>query len=271
MAEGASSRYLEKVFMDATDPIVIEDLGGRVVDLNLAAEREYGWSRGEFVGEPIKRIVPADRHAQADELLRRCLDGETLRNVEGVRVSKAGDEITVLLTLSLLKDDAGGAMAIASYAKDITDLRRLEAAQKTQREEVIAAQAAALSQLSTPVTELWHGILLLPVVGIVDSRRAQDIMNAILEKISEAQATRFIVDISGVPIVDTAVANHLIKITKATSLMGCECTISGVSAAIAQTIVELGIDVGKVRTTATLRDALEGSFRDVGIEIAEAR
>jgi PAS domain S-box-containing protein len=271
MAEGASPRYLEKVFMDATDPIVIEDLEGTVIELNLAAAQEYGWDREELIGLPIKRIVPGDRHGEADQLLARCRDGEVVRNVEGVRVSKAGAPIDVLLTLSLLKDDAGKAMAIASFAKDITQLRKLEEAQRTQVEAVIAAQSEALTQLSTPVTELWHGILLLPIVGIIDSRRAQDVMNAVLEKVSESQATRFIIDISGVAIVDTAVANHLIKITKATRLMGCECTISGVSPAIAHTMVELGVDVGKVRTTAALRDALEASFLDVGIEIAEAR
>jgi rsbT co-antagonist protein RsbR len=96
-------------------------------------------------------------------------------------------------------------------------------------------------------------------------------MSAMLTKISEVQAKVIILDIGGVAIVDTAVANHLIKITKATKLMGCECTISGVSPAIAQTIVELGIDVGEIRTTATLRDALEAAFRDVGIKIADAR
>ena len=105
---------------------------------------------------------------------------------------------------------------------------------------------------------------------IIDSKRARDVMNATLAKIAESQAKIFILDISGVGVVDTAVANHLIKISRATRLMGCECTISGVSAAIAQTIVELGIDVGIVKTTATMKDALADSFRRLGLEIAEA-
>jgi rsbT co-antagonist protein RsbR len=132
---------------------------------------------------------------------------------------------------------------------------------------IIAEQSQTLMEMSTPVTAIWDGILMLPVVGIIDSKRAQDIMNAMLSMIADTKAKVFILDISGVAVVDTAVANHLIKITKATKLMGCECTISGVSPAIAQTVVELGIDVGNVSTTANLRDALTYAFRKTGVEI----
>jgi rsbT co-antagonist protein RsbR len=125
--------------------------------------------------------------------------------------------------------------------------------------------------MSTPVTAIWRDILMLPLVGIIDSGRAQDIMNAMLTAIAETQARVIIMDISGVAVVDTAVANHLIKITKATKLMGCDCTISGVSPAIAQTMVELGIEVGDVQTTATLKDALVDAFRTTGAEIRDAK
>ena len=95
-------------------------------------------------------------------------------------------------------------------------------------------------------------------------------MNNSLNKISETHAQSFILDISGVAVVDTAVANHLIKITKATKLMGCECIISGVSPAIAQTIVELGIDIGTIKTTPDMKAALESSFKQMGMEIRNA-
>ncbi len=133
--------------------------------------------------------------------------------------------------------------------------------------EKIADQARSILEMSTPVTALWEDILMLPVVGIVDSRRAQDIMRSVLTRIAETRARVFIMDISGVSVMDTAVANHLVKVTRATRLMGCECLLSGLSPAIAQTIVELGIDVGKVHTRATLRDALEDAFGRIGIEI----
>ena len=133
--------------------------------------------------------------------------------------------------------------------------------------QTITRQSRSLVEMSTPVTMIWDGVLLLPIVGVVDSQRAQGIMQTMLAKVGETNSKVAILDISGVAIVDTAVANHLIKITKATRLMGCECTISGVSPAIAQTIVELGIDVGRIQTTATLRDALATAFRTIGVKL----
>ncbi len=135
---------------------------------------------------------------------------------------------------------------------------------------ILTEQNDALMQMATPVTAIWDGILLLPIVGIIDSKRAQDIMNVTLAKVAESQAKVTILDISGVGVVDTAVANHLIKITKATRLMGCETTISGISPAIAQTVVELGIDVGEVHTTATLRDALAFAFQRTGVALGRS-
>ena len=136
--------------------------------------------------------------------------------------------------------------------------------------EVIANQSRALLEMSTPVAAVWDQILLLPVVGIIDSKRAGDIMNRMLEQVGTTQARAFILDISGVAVVDTAVANHLIKMTKATRLMGCDCIISGLSPAVAQTIVELGVEVGEVRTTSTLKDALKTAFSLTGVGVQRA-
>lgn len=130
--------------------------------------------------------------------------------------------------------------------------------------DIISKQSRALTDMSTPITAIWDGILMLPVVGIVDSRRAQDIMQRMLEQISEKRATVFILDISGVAVVDTAVANHLIRMTKAARLMGSYTIVSGLSPSVAQTIVELGIEVGEMRTTGNLQDALRIAFERVG-------
>ena len=164
--------------------------------------------------------------------------------------------------------DGQYAAAVKSVAKLIyLDVMIIVDAFNTRTNQLITEQAEAMLAMSTPVTEIWNDILMLPIVGIIDSKRAQEIMTAVLSKISETYATMMILDISGVAIVDTAVANHLIKITKATQLMGCRSIISGLSPAIAQTIVELGINVGDVRTTSTLKDALEFSFKATGIEL----
>jgi len=125
----------------------------------------------------------------------------------------------------------------------------------------------SMMEMSTPITPIWEGILLLPLLGILDSSRSQDIMNKSLSKITEDRTKVFILDISGVASIDTAVANQLIKITKATQLMGCEAIISGISPAIARTIVELGVNTGEIKTTATLRDAFEIALKLIKVQI----
>jgi rsbT co-antagonist protein RsbR len=133
------------------------------------------------------------------------------------------------------------------------------------QKERIAQHSRAVMEMSTPVTPIWEGILLLPLVGILDSMRTADIMHKTLTTIAEMRAKVFVLDISGVSAVDTAVANQLIKITKATRLMGCEPIISGLSPSIARTMVELGVNVGEIRTTATLRDGFEIALRMIGV------
>lgn len=141
----------------------------------------------------------------------------------------------------------------------------IEEITRIQREK-ISSGTKALMEMSTPVTPIWEGILLLPLLGVLDSARTQDIMDKTLNKISETRAKVFVMDISGVGSMDTAVANQLIKITKATQLMGCETIVSGLSPSIARTLVELGVNVGEVRTTATLRDSFELALRAVGLD-----
>jgi rsbT co-antagonist protein RsbR len=188
----------------------------------------------------------------------------------------AGTTKFLSVIFELLEEDGLDGAVRSATEQAINELAHLDIGvvvdtYTTLEKEVIESQSRALMEMSTPVTEIWKGILLLPIVGIVDSKRAQDIMNAALAQITETHARIFILDISGVGVVDTAVANHLVKITKATRLMGCESMISGVSPAIAQTIVELGIDVGTVKTTATMRDALADGFAQVGIQLTEGR
>jgi rsbT co-antagonist protein RsbR len=129
----------------------------------------------------------------------------------------------------------------------------------------------AMLAMSTPVTSIWDGILLLPLVGIVDSQRTQDIMEKTLSRIAESRARVFVMDISGVVTVDTAVANNFIRITQATRLMGCDCIISGISPSVARTLVELGANVGEVRTTATLRDALQLALATIEPTVRDGR
>lgn len=135
----------------------------------------------------------------------------------------------------------------------------------------ILEQSRSVLEMSTPVTPIWEGILLLPLLGIIDTARTQDIMEKSLTKIAESEAKVFVLDISGVSTVDTAVANQLLKVTRATELMGCSSIISGISPAIAKTLVELGINTGEVRTTATLKDAFEIALTQIGVDLSQAQ
>ena len=134
----------------------------------------------------------------------------------------------------------------------------------------ILAQNKAMMEMSSPVTRLWDGILFVPLVGILDSHRAQILMQSMLGKIAETEAVSFIMDISGIAVVDTAVANYIIKITKATKLMGCQCIIAGISPAVAQTIVELGIQIDELTTTGNMQDALQQAFNLARVKIGGA-
>ena len=123
----------------------------------------------------------------------------------------------------------------------------------------------------TPVIILWDDILLVPMYGVIDTKRAQEAMETILHRILQTGARTVILDILGVASVDTGVANHLIKIAKATKLMGTTCIISGMSPAVAQTVVELGVDLGDVTTRVTLRDAIQLAFKLTGWEVREMK
>jgi rsbT co-antagonist protein RsbR len=139
------------------------------------------------------------------------------------------------------------------------------------REEVIQRQQDEMLELSTPVVELWEGILALPMIGTLDSSRTQVVMETLLQRIVETGAEIAIIDITGVPTVDTLTAQHLLKTVTAARLMGAECIISGIRPQIAQTIVHLGVDLGDVVTKATLGDAFRVALQRSGAVIARIK
>ena len=199
------NRRLAKVFTDAADAIIIEDLNGIVVDANRAAASDYGWPREEFIGQPIKVIVPEDKYAQADALLRDCKSGKEIRDVEGVRVTRDGRQFPVLLTLSLLTDDQGVPTGLVSFAKEITDLKKAEeesqkriedlknliaqvveaAEQQTEGARTIAessenlsdgaqTQAASVEEMTASVHELTNAIRVISSSAAETKRQADE-------------------------------------------------------------------------------------------------
>jgi rsbT co-antagonist protein RsbR len=286
----SAATLLERYAIAERELALIREIGSFVVPrLDQYVDHLYAWMRGlpeftEMFPDPRRlERVQREQVAYWREMFRGVIDEAYIsrRRLTGEVHARVGlslqtyfaavdRSLTILVDRLLGEEELGNRRVDAVRA--VTKMVHLDAAVVVEAysrltSEKLTGQARALVEMSTPVTALWEDILLLPVVGIIDSRRAQDIMTSVLQRIAETRSRVFIIDISGVPVVDTAVANHLIKIGKATRLMGCECLMSGVSPAVAQTMVELGIDVGEVKTRATLRDALEEAFRRVGIEV----
>jgi rsbT co-antagonist protein RsbR len=160
-------------------------------------------------------------------------------------------------------------MWVATLLLDGLGLYTAEFYQKT-REEVISRQQRELLELSTPVVTLWDDILALPLIGTLDSGRTQVVMESLLEKIVATGASIAIIDITGVPTVDTLVAQHLMKTVAAARLMGADCIISGIRPQIAQTIVHLGVDLSAVTTKASLADAFQVALKRTGASVHRA-
>jgi rsbT co-antagonist protein RsbR len=135
------------------------------------------------------------------------------------------------------------------------------------REDIITRQQQEMLELSTPVAKLWEGILVLPLIGTLDSARTQQVMESLLQKIVETSSSIAIIDITGIPTVDTLVAQHLIKTMSAARLMGAECIVSGIRPQIAQTMVHLGISLQDVITKATLADAVSYAMKQAGYTV----
>ena len=216
----------------------------------------------------IRVVGTADDHAAGelraalDELSRgRARDGFspsetalgvfTLKEAVYELVANA-DLVPEFLAFSQLIDDLG--------------LRTFES-YTAAREEIIADQSTALLELSTPVVRLWEGIIAVPLIGTLDSARTQLVMEKLLETLVATGAGHAVIDITGVPTVDTEVAQHLLKTVSAARLLGAECTISGIRPQVAQTIVSLGIEFGDIATKASLADALALALRQAGLKV----
>jgi rsbT co-antagonist protein RsbR len=158
-----------------------------------------------------------------------------------------------------------------SFSRTIDDLGlRTFEAYSAAREQIISDQAAAMLELSTPVVGLWQDIVAVPLVGTLDSARTQVVMERLLDALVTTGADQAVIDITGVPTVDTEVAQHLLKTVSAVRLLGAECTISGIRPQVAQTIVSLGIEFGDIATKATLADALALALKHAGLKVVPA-
>ena len=194
-----------------------------------------------------------------------------IEHIEDVLSSVAAGELDLRIDSEFEDDLSGVEQAINLLIDDLThELKKSNQLKKEMEEKLnkiqdqqktILQQQEDLMELSSPVSKVWDNILILPVIGTLDSQRTQIMMENLLLKIVSTGCTTAILDITGVPTVDTQVANHLLKTVTAARLLGAECIVSGISPAIAQTIVHLGINLSNILTKATLQDAMIYSMK----------
>ncbi len=266
-------------------PVQVERLRANqkaILEMWIAQQKALGAARSELISD-------ADLGRQCSDVLSAFLDGlasgvtdvsqpawERIRTIlRGISVSRAragwSPSETVLFVYSLKEplfgalDQSAGSAAILELDRLIDRLGLFTADVYQQgREEVIARQQQELLELSTPVVKLWEGILAIPLIGTLDSERTQVVMETLLQALVDTGSTIAIIDITGVPTVDTKVAQHLIQTVSAARLMGADCLISGIRPQIAQTIVHLGVSLPDVITKATLADAFVTALGRLG-------
>jgi rsbT co-antagonist protein RsbR len=276
------STQLAKIILAHQDSILDKWLSGlfaRLKRRDKSAEMELQQQARQFIGllaEVLQRGADTDTENPAWNGVRQLL-----AEISQLRARKGFSPIETALFVFSLKEpifdllrqesersphQITSEIAAASALFDRLGLYTIEVHQQT-REQVILRQQQELLELSTPVVQLWQNILALPLIGTLDSSRTQVVMESLLEKIVSTGASIAIIDITGVPTVDTLVAQHLLKTIAAARLMGADCIISGIRPQIAQTIVHLGVNLEDVITKATLADAFVVALQRTGTTI----
>ncbi|MET8353660.1 MULTISPECIES: STAS domain-containing protein [unclassified Micromonospora] len=261
--------HAERVTQRWTE-IVARSLRGRLSQAELRRQVQDLHSALVAAGEHGAIDLSADNAAELRAALSDLSRG---RARQGFSATETAISVFALKEVLVgLVEEAGGDNALRDYVAfsglvDELGLFTFESFVRT-RESLIADQAEQLLELSTPVVKLWEGVVAVPLVGTLDSARAQVVMERLLQTLVDTGSPYAIIDITGVPAVDTQVAQHILKTVVAARLMGADCIISGIRPQIAQTIVALGIEFGDIATKASLADALRHVLRLNGVETA---
>ena len=249
-APGRRVQTYEVMLDSLWDEVIQLDENGYVVTWNRGAERLKGWTAEEAIGQHVT-IFYTDEDVQgglAERELRAAREAGRYET-EGWRRRKDGSRFWAGIILTAMRDAEGTVLGYAKVTRDQSERRAQEELIRRQRDEIL--------ELSTPVIQVWDRVLALPIIGTLDSNRANRLTEGLLSKISDLEAEIIILDISGVPTIDTQVAQHLLKTVHAARLMGATSILSGVRPETAQAMVHLGIEIGDLRSRNTLRDALQ--------------
>ena len=239
------------------DEVIQLDENGYVLTWNRGAERLKGYTADEAIGQHVNtfytdedvKIGLAEREMRVARETGRC-------ETEGWRTRKDGSRFWASVVLTAMRDSQDELLGYVKVARDQTERRSAEELIRRQRDEIL--------ELSTPVIQVWDRVLALPIIGTLDSNRASRLTEGLLNKIADLEAEIVILDISGVPTIDTQVAQHLLKTVHAARLMGATSILSGVRPETAQAMVHLGIELGGLRSRNTLRDALQLALQMIG-------
>ena len=272
-----SFELLQRVIDTVPDPIFVKDLQHRWIVFNPAFCQLMGRPYADIIGHSDPEYFPPEQVKvfwEGDD--RVVATGLPIQNEE--LLTQPDGTVRVIWTRKLpLKNDQGAAIGSCGIITDITDIRRRQErvtaleAEITSQIEIIQAQNAMLDELAVPVIQVWEDILLLPLVGAIESRRAAQVMENLLESVGRTSAQIVIIDITGVPVVDTSVASYLIRAVQATQLLGCQSILVGISPEIAQTLVGLGVDFSRIITRATLQNGLEYGLKRLSYDVTRRR
>jgi rsbT co-antagonist protein RsbR len=249
--------------LDRWTELVVAGIRGRT------SAQEVKGELGDLYSLIVRVLAEADDHA-VGELRASLYELSRTRARGGYTPSETALSVFTLkeAVYELVADTADLVPEYLTFSRMIDDLglRTFEAYSEA-REQIIADQATAMMELSTPVVRLWDGIIAVPLVGTLDSARTQLVMEKLLDTLVATGADHAVIDITGVPTVDTEVAQHLLKTVSAARLLGADCIISGIRPQVAQTIVSLGIEFGDIATKASLADALGLALRQAGLKV----
>ncbi len=241
----AASAYRQAVVDNAVDGIITIDEQGIVNSFNPAAARIFGYSADEVIDHGIAMLIPAphDREYQVVGVGREV-------------VGRRKDETTFPLDLAVGEMRLGDRHAFITIVHDITERKRAEQERVRLQAEIIQAQAATLAELSTPLIPISDQVLVMPLIGAIDQERAQQVLQALLHGIEHSQARVAILDITGVPVVDTQVASALVQAAQGVRLLGAQVVLTGIRPEVAQTLVGLGVDISSIITHGTLQSGI---------------
>ena len=238
--------------------LLLLDPQGQVVTWSEGAHRLHGYEAAQIIGRPFSVFYPGEdveRGKPAVDLDLAARQGRF--EEEGWRVGKDGSLFWAGVVITAFRGEDGAVRGFGAVWHDLTQHRRDEAA-RAQRAagEAVARRAQELLDISIPVVRVWEGIMLAPIIGLLDSQRTQQLMEKLLQGIIDTGSSMALVDITGVPAIDTQTASHLIESIAAVRLIGADVILTGVRPAIAQTLVHLGVDLTGVNTRASLAAGL---------------